>query len=522
MYKKIIKFLNKFFLSKNFFYLSNKIFEPNFTNTNFQNIIFDNIDELKKIYLSKKPFRKSIKNDTDFHSHSFNFINSGRVLGGEKNINLCKKFIFDWNKENYSLFSEIWSKKIATKRFINLIYNYDFYAISASDGEIKIINKILLKHYFFILHNISYNNIGDLSIEDIKAYILGLFIFRNEKKYYQKYLLSFIDKQLDINGFHLSYNPLKQAVFINNLNEIKNILLFFTKESPQKINFHILNMTSVLTTLFHKDDSLALFNGSNNFKIGKINKIIKISNDVKSKQINNIKNGIAVHTSKNKKIFMDIVMPSSTQIYKNFHAGTLSFEFSYLDEKIITNCGSIDTQLNLKSQYLKFSAAHSTIVLNNTNITNLNDNKLNKRIPKNITYEKKEDDNSISWTASHDGYINNFNKIVKREITIYKKIDKIAGKDLILNTRSRSKSDIYTIRFHLMPHTNCVISNNKKTVFIKTKKNQSWVFKSENRASIEDSIFINDKNIIEQSKQIVINGVIKDKNIVEKWVLFKS
>ena len=29
-------------------------------------------------------------------------------------------------------------------------------------------------------------------------------------------------------------------------------------------------------------------------------------------------------------------------------------------------------------------------------------------------------------------------------------------------------------------------------------------------------------NKIEQSKQIVINGIIKDKNITERWILFKS
>ena len=128
----------------------------------------------------------------------------------------------------------------------------------------------------------------------------------------------------------------------------------------------------------------------------------------------------------------------------------------------------------------------------------------------------------MSWISSHDGYIKNFNKIVKREINIYKKIDKIVGKDIILNTKANSKNNTYAIRFHLMPHITCAISNNKKTVFIKTKKNQSWVFKSENTLSIEESIYISDKNKIEQSKQIVINGIIKDKNITERWTLFKS
>jgi uncharacterized heparinase superfamily protein len=281
-------------------------------------------------------------------------------------------------------------------------------------------------------------------------------------------------------------------------------------------------MTSLLISLVHKDNSIALFNGSNNFKKNKIHNIIKLSEDIKTKQINNMENGIAIYTSKNKKVYMEIVNPTSEPIHKNIHAGTLSFEFSFLDEKIITNCGSLETKISKKSQYLKFSAAHSTIIINNTNISNLNQNISNQKIPKKIAYQEINEEDYVSWISSHNGYIKNFNKIVKRQINIYKKDDKIVGKDIILNTKANSRNDMYTIRFHLMPHTTCAISNNKKTVFLKTKKNQSWIFKSENILSIEDSIYISHKNKIEQSKQIVINGIIKEKNITERWTLIKS
>ena len=522
MYKNLIVLFQKKFLNKIFFYFFQKNFKIKLNNNNFKNIIFENIDELKIIYRSKIFFRDDIINDNDYHCHSFNFINAGKILGSERNVNLCKKYIFEWDKQNYSALSNIWSNKLITKRFINLIYNYDFYAVSASTLEKKLINKIILKHYFLILRNINYNNINKLSIEDIKAYIVGAFIFNNIKNYSIDILLNLVKNQVDINGFHRSYNPLEHAIFINNLYEIRSILLFFTKSPTKMLNFHILNMTSLLISLTHKDNSIALFNGSNNFKINEINKIIKLSKDIKTKQITNIKNGIAIYNSKNKKIYMDIVKPSSEPIHQDIHAGTLSLEFSFLDEKIITNCGSLERQIGKKSQYLKFSAAHSTIIINNKKISNLNKKNINIRSPKNITYHMNDEEEYVSWISSHDGYFKNFNKIVKREINIYKKIDKIEGKDIILNTKINSKNDTYTIRFHLMPKTSCAISNNKKTVFIKTKKNQSWIFKSENKISIENSIYISNENKIEQSKQIVINGIIKDKNIIEKWSLYKS
>ena len=45
---------------------------------------------------------------------------------------------------------------------------------------------------------------------------------------------------------------------------------------------------------------------------------------------------------KNKKIFMDVVQPTSSKLSKQLSAGTLSFEFSCLKEKIITNCGALE------------------------------------------------------------------------------------------------------------------------------------------------------------------------------------
>ena len=92
----------------------------------------------------------------------------------------------------------------------------------------------------------------------------------------------------------------------------------------------------------------------------------------------------------------------------------------------------------------------------------------------------------------------------------------------IINTKISGGIDTYTIRFHLMPDSSCVLSNNKKTVFLKTKKNQSWIFKAESQLAIEDSIYVGGGNKIEQNKQIVINGSLKDKNITENWIMEKS
>ena len=63
---------------------------------------------------------------------------------------------------------------------------------------------------------------------------------------------------------HKSYNILEHSKFINNLNEIKNILLFFEFRNQKIFDEVILKMTSILNEYFHADGTIPLFNGSNN------------------------------------------------------------------------------------------------------------------------------------------------------------------------------------------------------------------------------------------------------------------
>ena len=80
-----------------------------------------------------------------------------------------------------------------------------------------------------------------------------------------KNILSFINhiinKQIDSFGMHKSYNLVEHAKFLNNLYELKNILLYFNTVVPNKIENKILKMNSTLNEYFHGDGTIPLFNG---------------------------------------------------------------------------------------------------------------------------------------------------------------------------------------------------------------------------------------------------------------------
>jgi len=527
-YKKMLKFI-LFYIYR--FFLTNKIvlnfkekqfFKKDYS-YDFKNIIFEDLLFLKRLLFSKKYYNSRFYNEESKIYHSFDWLIAAKNLGGVECVLIAKKQIINWYNKGYSKNTFVWNDIFTCKRLINMIYNYDFYAVSSKNDEKLLFRKIILKHYIILYLLIKFRTSKkNVSIEMVKILLLFKLIHKKNVSDIIKILEEIIRTQVDNNGFHKSNNPSYQAEFINNLYEIKNVFLFFEIKIPETIQYQIYNMTSVLANLMHKDNSIALFNGSNNANYENIIKIINLTKDIKLKKLENIKNGIVVFSNNNLKIFFDVVKPSNKEINHNLHAGTLSFELSCDNEKIITNCGSVEKRFTKRPDYFRYSAAHSTIVVSNTNISELVEKKSYKRIPKNIIFESSEDKESLIWTGSHDGYLKNFNKIIKRKIKIYKTINKIEGEDTLLTSKLYNKKILYNIRFHLTPDCSCLLTNDNKNVLIKTKKGQSWIFTSKTSLTLEDSIYIKDGKKVEQIKQIVISNYSDASKKTQHWSLVKT
>ena len=510
MLSKFIIFINSFYINNYFiFKFYNFKFKKLEYSFNFHNENFENEIDIKKILFTKKNLQNKNYDEKNISYYNFHWLNVAKKIGGSEIILLSKKHIINWYQQNKKIYTFIWNEQIVAKRLINLIYNYDFYAVSATEEEKKIIKSIIIRHYLKLKsYLILKKNNSFLSIETCKALLL-FHLINNLKNERLLVLIYFqIESQIDENGMHKSINPCFHAEFINHLYEIKNLLLFFNINETDKIEKSIISMISVLKNLFHKDKTISLFNGSNNSNITQIKNINKLYKDLKTKNMTNINNGLAIFESKNLKIFFDVAKPTNKLLSQNLHAGTLSFELSYDGEKIITNCGSIEKRIGKRPEFLRYSAAHSTIILNNTNISELVAKRSYKRAPKKISMTNNETNESLIWEAIHDGYNNNYKKIIKRKLKIDKKNPIIFGEDSIISSKINSKKLLYNIRFHLTPSCSCIITNDKKTVFIKTKKKHSWAFKSSSKLTLEDSIYINDGKSVSTTKQIVISGIL--------------
>jgi len=263
-----------------------------------------------------------------------------------------------------------------------------------------------------------------------------------------------------------------------------------------------------------------LFNGANNYNLDKIKLSLKEKQNIRKIQYPNNNNGIFYFEDRQKKIFFDNVQPTNSILSKKLSAGTLSIEFSSDKEKIITNCGALEKNTG-NAAYLRYSAAHSTIVLENTNISEIRENQPHIKFPQMVSVKKQQEANKHIIEASHNGYLKNYKKIVKRKIYFQENENYLMGVDSIISATSKNKEVVFHIRFHILPNINITKTNSKKSIILKTKKNMIWLFKSNKDLALEESVYI-DKNDVKETKQIVIKSITKKNREQIEWSLIKK
>ena len=370
-----------------------------------------------------------------------------------------------------------------------------------------------------VLFDFSFKKISEVSSFDIIGYLLSSLINKKINSRKIEYIKFIVEYQIDKLGMHKSYNILEHSKFINNLNEIRNILLFFNVKEANIFDELILKMKTIQNQYFHNDGTFPLFNGSNNIYTKIIYDSLNKDTYLVKRDFTNIENGIAFYGDKNKKLFFDVVQPNQDMINSNLSAGTLSIEWSGFGEKIFTNCGASENS-GKNPEYLRYSAAHSTIILQNTNVSEIKEGNPHIKFPQSVVFRKESNNERVIFEGSHNGYIKKFKKIIKRKLIVYKNRNKLEGEDTFISYKKNQDRLIFHIRFHLAEDMTFNFTNNKKNIILKTRLNNIWLFKCDTELIVEDSILV-DYNFTKPIKQIVIKGIITGNKLIKKWSIEK-
>src|SRR5204863_6775745 len=117
---------------------------------------------------------------------------------------------------------------------------------------------------------------------------------------------------------------------------------------------------------------------------------------------------------------IDAAPPPPQKMTEQGSASTLAFELSDGGQRLVVNCGgpgSAPTDMPRELvEGLRTTAAHSTLVLADTNSTNiLADGSLGRGV-EDVVIERTEDNDASRLEASHDRYVRAFGMVHKRRL----------------------------------------------------------------------------------------------------------
>ena len=214
-------------------------------------------------------------------------------------------------------------------------------------------------------------------------------------------------------------------------------------------------------------------------------------------------------------VILDAAPPPQPKMAPRGSASTLAFEMSDGAQRLVVNCGgpgplpsSLPGEL---VDALRSTAAHSTLVLDDTNSTSIQpDGRLGRGV-EDVAIERREDNDSSRLDASHDGYVRRFGLIHKRSIMLGNDGKELSGLDQ-LSPKGRKKIReplSYAVRFHLATRVEATITADGMGALIRSKGAPPWNFRCRGgRLTCEESLWIDGRGQAQRTTQLVVGGEI--------------
>jgi len=212
-------------------------------------------------------------------------------------------------------------------------------------------------------------------------------------------------------------------------------------------------------------------------------------------------------------LLIDAAPPPVARSIEGGCASTLAFELSDGPNRFVVNCGGArmasTTLPAALTEGLRTTAAHSTLVLGNSNSTAIHaDGTLGKGVGE-VELSRAETDTASRLEATHDGYVRRHGFVHRRSIAVGGDGRDVRGEDSLLPAgRKRKRADIgFAIRFHLAPSVEVSPTADGQAAVLRLPGNILWQFRCKGAAlAIEESVWIDGDGRPHPTQQLVVSG----------------
>ncbi|WP_252180967.1 heparinase II/III family protein [Azospirillum sp. B4] len=452
--------------------------------------------------------------------HGFDWLRHLKAAGGDAARRQARVLVTSWLDGFSSWHAVAWAPEVTAQRIVAWIGAHDFFLASADDGLRARVFDSLARQIRHLARLVPGRLRGVDLLLGIKGLVYGGYCLAGRERAAQRALWLLnreLARQVTPDGGHVQRSPSLQLQALRHLIDIRGVLRAAKADMPDALQHTIDRLTPTLRFFRHGDGGLALFNGGWAEDPAFIDTVLSQA-DARGRPLRSAPHvGFERLAAGRTCVLLDAGAPPPAGLDARAHAGTLSFEMSVGRERLIVNCGSHPSETGAWRGALASTAAHSTLVVADTNSASVREDGGLGRRPHPVEAKRRETGGAVLVEAAHDGYRDTFGLIHHRRLYLAESGEDMRGEDRL---EGGAGGHTYTLRFHLHPGVHASLSQGGDGVLLRLPSGAGWRLRlSGGTVGLEESVYLGDGPEPRGTLQVTVRGETAPGGATVKWAL---
>jgi uncharacterized heparinase superfamily protein len=462
--------------------------------------------------------------------NGFTWLRDLRDCGDAGTAALAVQLIEDWIDCEGRGSGIAWQRDVLASRIVEWIRHFDWLASAAEPSFAGRFVHSLARQRLHLRRLSSGGLGGHEGVAVLKAMVFADLAFLRDGKRYEKSLeqtlgrlSKFVKRYVLHDGVVAERAPHVQVVVLRHLIDVRSALSSADHRTPQEIAAAIDRLAPMLRFFRHGDGGLALFNGTWEGERSLIDLVLARSASSEGAPAMALASGFQRLAAGTSIVIADAGSPPGRGMDDQAHAGTLSFEMSAAHERLIVNCGIYPGAPRDWRHFMRFTAAHSTAVVDDTNSSEITDHGALEYRAGNVLVDRAEDQGAQWLDMSHDGYRSLYGIIHRRRLWLSSDGGDLRGEDMFTGPEGKpvtAPDRRFIIRFHLHPGVKATLAQSGQAVLIRLPSGRGWRLRASGAGlGLAESIYLGEEGRQRRTEQIVLVGQVPSEGTSVKWAL---
>lgn len=462
--------------------------------------------------------------------NGFGWLRDLRDCGDPSAAALAVRLIDDWSNREGRWSAVTWKREVLAERIVSWIRHYDWLATAADPGFPARFVFSLARQRTHLRRALRTGLVGHEAVAALKALIFVDLAFLRDGKHFEKSLdqtlsrlAKFVKRYVLHDGIVAERAPHLQLAVLRHLIDVRSALGSAERRAPAEILAAIDRMAPLLRFFRHGDGGLALFNGAWEADRTLVDLVLARSGSSESAPTMALASGFQRLAAGTSLVITDAGSPPGRGMDGIAHAGTLSFEMSAAHERLIVNCGTFPGAPRDWRHFMRYTAAHSTAVVDDTNSSEITDHGALEYRAGNVVVDRADNDGAQWLDMMHDGYRSLYGIIHRRRLWLSADGGDLRGEDTFVGHEGKPVTvpdKRFIVRFHLHPSVKATLAQSGQAVLMRLPSGRGWRLRASGAGiGLAESIYLGEEGRVRRTEQIVLVGQVPAEGCTVKWAL---